>query len=408
MNLSRGIFKVVPLYFNYLINYIVPFITMPILINNIGIVGYGFLGIIQANISYTSLLVNFSFDVTGVRRVSSLTNDIERAQAVIHLILAKCFLFLISLVLFSSFIVLYPLDEASKVAAMYAFGINFGFLMTNNWFYLSFNLSSRFVILNTFFKAVTYFLVIYLVKADSLYRYFIIFSVSQICFGVINIYDIYKVINPHINRLVFVDIKKEIKKIFKDDARIFLSNILTNVYTVSFISIIGLVTSREVVGIYSSISKIVIAINSFIFIPINQYFTPILSNKYSNKSVNRILLVSIVITAIFVLSMQLTASYSLPIFFARQYKIELLYLFRILIIIPFVLCFSNTFGALGLIATKNDKAYFRNILIVSISSIFLVTYLAYNFSFLGAGFAWLLTEILMSYLSYLSFKRIVK
>lgn len=88
------------------INYLVPILTLPLLVKSLGVVGYGKLAFYLAFINYFILLTDFGFNLSASREISLLRDCKEKVSEVFfNVFYAKVMLCSISLFVVLSFIV---------------------------------------------------------------------------------------------------------------------------------------------------------------------------------------------------------------------------------------------------------------------------------------------------------------
>ncbi|MDI3238210.1 oligosaccharide flippase family protein, partial [Acinetobacter ursingii] len=80
-------------------NYLLPLINIPILARAFGPENLGLITYITAITAYFVLLIDYSFNFTGVRRISK--DELNPVKVFNTILTARCYLFLVSIIVFS-------------------------------------------------------------------------------------------------------------------------------------------------------------------------------------------------------------------------------------------------------------------------------------------------------------------
>ncbi|WP_369410876.1 oligosaccharide flippase family protein [Desertivirga brevis] len=387
------------LYLSYIVNYLFPLLIVPIILRRVGLINFGLLGFSQVIVNYFSLIINYGFDISATREIAKL-KDKEKVQDYISDILRlKIILFAACTTALVIYLLIAQYPKEVTMLYMFTYLINLGFLFTCNWYFLGTKKITYFTWINLTIKALV-FLSIYLFVFSNTYSYYnLIFSFGQIIIGCLHLFLI--------TREYKIDILPSIKNIstcysqLAQSFPIFISTIITNIYTLSTVTVLGFVSGAQSVGIFSSASKLISAAITILYMPLNQFLLPELARAGEAEilpAIKKILSISLVL-----------ASLTSILFFASsELLMELLYgqnglegvmVIKVLSFLPLIISFSNAFGSLGLISLKKDWVYLKIISSACILSLILATVLSTYFTYVGASIAWVMVELVISALT---------
>ncbi|HDU3746081.1 TPA: oligosaccharide flippase family protein, partial [Klebsiella pneumoniae subsp. pneumoniae] len=187
----------------------------------------------------------------------------------------------------------------------------------------------------------------------------------------------------------------------KDDFYIFISSILSNLYTTTGVVILGMMTSNTEVGLYSSAQKIIDLMRNFSLLPLNMLIFPLLSAAFGHnkeialehiRRVMPLFCVFCLLSAVFIF---LFGDLIILAFFGEQFSASSL-LLKILSIGFVAVFFGVVIGGQVILNLQFDKQFVIMQLIVAIVSLIL------NFMILPSGGAittaiiWSFSEVLMT------------
>lgn len=379
-------------------NYIFPLITIPIVSRIFGPELMGKYVLLTSIVSYFSLFVNYSFNYTGVRR---LTRAFENKNEIFYTIFFTQFIivFFISLVFL---ICLYyvPLLSENKLLSLVCFIGVFSCLGQQNWIfqaYSDFKLITYISVLTKVFALI--FIVLFIkVKQDIvLYAFIVQFSLF---------------IGAFIGLVVSIfryELKIKLPKFvmciqyLRDDFYVFISSILSNLYTTTGVVILGLTTSTAEVGFYSSAQKIIDLMRNFSLLPLNMLIFPLLSTAFGkNKEtallyIRKLMPVFVLFCLLSVSFVALFGDYIILIFFGEQFSASAL-LLKILSIGFVAVFFGVVIGGQVILNLHYDRQFVIMQIVVAVIS------LTFNFMILPYGGAlttaiiWSFSEVLMTIL----------
>lgn len=362
-----------------MVNYAFPIITIPIVSRVFGPEKIGFINYITAIVAYFTLMVSYSFNFTGVRRV---TADFSKKDKVFRTIFTTQSILLLVCAFIFIFVVLVQKDlKDNFILAVVIFTSCVTALFTQNWF-LQANSDFKFLAKISFSsKLLSFILIIFLIKGgSSLLVYaaiinFIPLIVSVVVFVItIRRYRI-KLYPARIGDCI---------SYLKEDSYLFLSSIVTSLYTTSGIILLGYLSSKSEVGYYTSAQRVIDTFKSIIMLPISQIVFPILSEKFSKNinegmaTVRKIMPIFILISLSTLVFIYVFSGLIVGVLFGPEFT-PVIQMLSILSLGLFFVFFGTLIGGQVMLNLKLDKQFLWIQVIVSCLS------LVFNFLFIHKG-----------------------
>ena len=281
-------------------NYALPLISIPVISRIIGPEKFGIINYCAAFISYFNILITYGFDLTANRRVAKdPENDNLRNRVFSEVFQAQLLLFLISTILFIGCLYVFPPLEKEKEVAIFSFLYCIGTLLTQNWLFLAMQDLPKVALFDFTSKLLFTIFVLIVVREKSDYLWQpLITSLIQIIVALASfIWAIKKY------KLKFIKTGlKEILRLLKNEAVVFLSLILISLYTITNIIILGLFQDSEKVGFYTGGQKLITIVYSVISIPLSHALFPYIGKAFSENHQKAILIVQKIIPLIILLT----------------------------------------------------------------------------------------------------------
>lgn len=384
-----------------------PLLTLPYLVKTLGIGNFGLYSFAFAFMGYFNIITNYGFDLTATRAISinrENKDEVQRIFSTVYVIkfclLLLCLLLLILLVFFipklNTYFYIYLLAFISVV----------GNVLFPIWFFQGIEKMKYITFLNVTSRTlVTISIFIFIHDEKDILLALLINTLTFFLPGIIGFsFVLIKF------RLKFtVPRKNEIIQMVKEGWHIFISSFLGNVIASSGVFILGITNSKEIVGIYSAIEKIIRAIIGF-FMPITQALFPYVSAKFAQsykvglsivkKSGKLIIMLAIFIGAIFLIF----SSQILGIIYGNEVA-DYSMVMQVLVFWFIISIINNIIGYQFLIASGQEKLYSRSFIIAAVITIMLYILLAGPLSMYGIILAMLLGEISLTLTMALSIYR---
>jgi polysaccharide transporter, PST family len=375
------------------LNFILPLISLPYLLRVVGPSNYGLISTAQAFVQYFILFTDYGFNLVATRDISIAREDKKQVSVIFStvmlvriLLLAFSFLVLFVVV---SFI---PKFQHDSMVYYLTFGMAVGNVLFPIWFFQGMENMKVISILNIVSKAIFTIGIFILVKGPSQYLYVAVLnSLGYILIGVIGLFLVIfkykiKVIKPS---------KEQIIHQLKEGWDIFVSNIVTSLYTNSNIFILSFFASNKIVGYYAGADKIVKAVSSVVG-PLIQTVYPFLSRalqESKEKAIGIINKIFILITVTMGLLSVILGVFAKPLvnLLAAKY-VESIQLLQIMAGLPLILGWASVLGILTMINFDYKRQLSRIYICASILSVILMAILVPTFKQYGTAWNAILTE----------------
>ena len=377
-------------------NYLLPLINIPILARAFGPENLGLITYITAITAYFVLLIDYSFNFTGVSRISK--DELDPVKVFNTILTARCYLFLVSIIVFS--ISLYFINDLRENYLL----LSIFFLsclvpiFTNMWFLQAKNMFKQIAIFNFIAKlAVTIGVVILIRSKDDVVKYAMLLNFSNLVIAIIGFYYICKKFNIYLKFVKF----KEVVKYLIEDKYLFLSSIVTNLYTTTGIVILGALSTKVEVGYYGAAQKIIELAKNVVAMPIYQVVFPILARKFGEsqiigvEAVKKILPIFNIITLIVLCGLILMGYFLISILFGNEFLDS----YKILVILSFGLAavfYGILIGGQVMLNIGMDREFVRIQVIVAVLSIAMSLMILPYGGATTIALIWALSEIIIT------------
>jgi O-antigen/teichoic acid export membrane protein len=388
-------------------NYAFPLISIPIISRIIGPDKFGVINYSTAFVAYFILLISYGFDLTATRRVAQDPNNFNlRNQVFSEVLNAKILLFLISAVLFIIGLYIFPPLSLEKKVAVFSFLACIGAILTQNWLFQAMQDLPKVAILNLISKLLFSLGILAIVhKKDDYIWIPLLTSMLQISFAVLSLIWAY---NRYQLKFKFLPLKLTIAFIISERA-VFLTSVVTNLYTTTNIIILGLLQNEAQVGYYTAGQRLMDVVSNIINMPLSQALYPFLSLAFRESKENGILVVQKLTPLIvfFTLAMSVVMFFIGPtlliLFFGNTFEPSIA-VFRILVFIPLVISVNNIFCIQIMLNLKMDNIFFKITLIGAILSVSSNLLMSKHLGYIGTAWNWLIVEIFVTVAAYIALK----
>lgn len=380
-------------------NYVLPLVSIPIIVRIIGPGNFGTINYYNSFIAYFILLINYGFDYSGTRFIATdQDNVLRRNQQFTKILMAKALLFLVSIVVFTISILLISKSHSETTVAIYTFLIVIAWVLSPNWFYQGMQELTSVAIFNLVSKTLFTVLILLMIrKRDDYILQPLILSLTQIAIALVSLLYAIKKFGIVFKRTSI----RAVLKLLWDDRMLFFSMLSTNLYTDTNIVVLGLFETREHVGYFTAAWKLIFVFLVVISFPISQALFPYIANSFAKniqeglEKIRRVLPLiiyfSLICSAVLYLSSQLLVTGFYGHSFQPAVKI-----FRILCIVP-VLSFINTvLGLQTMVNLKMDRPYFVIIFSGGIFSIVFNIVMLHFYGYTGSAWSWIFAETIIA------------
>lgn len=368
MKKKRRLFEnVFSLFFLQTSNYILPLVTLPYLVRVLGPEKFGLVVFSQAFIQYFVLLTDYGFNYTATRDIAI---NIENNKKVAEIFSSVLFIRVILLILSGLFLMLFVTAIPKFCSDWLIYLITFITVIGNAlfpiYFFQGIQKMKYITYLNLIAKLLTTTMIFIFINNQQDY---LLVALIQSSSSLIIAFLALALILKYYPYLFVIPSRGNICNQVKSGFDLFLTNTMSNILSNSGIFVLGLFFGNETVGIYSSIEKVVKAIQG-LFSPLTQSLFPYAVDKFkssytigqhfwlrSTQVIVALALVTFIITGL-VIDQIVMLLYSGKI--NAPMIIE-----QLLCIWAFFGIFNNCFGIQYLVALGCSKEYKRSFFIAS-------------------------------------------
>ncbi|WP_456408305.1 oligosaccharide flippase family protein [Caldithrix abyssi] len=281
---SREYRQLIKNFFNFTIfqlsNYLIPLITIPYIIRIVGVEKFGIISIAQAVGYYFRVVVEYGFPISGVQYVAQNQAKSQKLSEIYsNVIFIQIFLMLAGLLLLLGLVHFIPGMHKEWQVYLFAYGIVPANILMALWFYIGIENMKYLNYINSLGRLLYLcFIFLFIQKpADyvmvPLFNSMALFMAGLLSLAIVKFKFKIRLSSPDVQR---------IKYYLQDGWSLFVSNFAINFYRNINILILSLFTSKEVVGVFAAVEKVVKVIQT-IFSPLTRTLYPFISRITSES-----------------------------------------------------------------------------------------------------------------------------
>lgn len=366
--------NVASLYLLRILSQLLTFVTIPLIISQLGIDEYGKYAYSIGILGYILLLIDYGFDYTGIREIG---RGGELSLVIMKVYFAKIFLALIGSALVIIISISIDIDSRLFYACF--------FLIVTQAFFPTFIFQAKKDMAQLLKISIASKIVSFVVAYIAIILFSSIWMLPLI-YGLVNLVVLYILFFFIKERYKLKNVKIRVKDITSTligSFDIFITKFSTGLFTGLPILVVGSLYSKEIVGIFSLFDKIVLGLKG-LFLPLIQGLFPYASNllKYKSADLKKLYALASIICLFFlaiaiciVLMLQLNLS-SIGLSSIEKYT----HIFKYIVAIAFFSLVNNIFVNIFLINfdQENKIKYFNLVVTVLCSFILLSGYTEKN------------------------------
>ena len=299
-----------------ILNYVLPFITLPYVARIFRVADYGTVFFAQVLMDYFGRLIMFGFDLSAVRQIAIHSNSPKEVNHIFNSVFFVQVIFLIIGFIILNLVVFY-IPKFTKDWLIYYFSYLglVGAVFTFNWFYQGIARMKFITILNIITRTISLALIFTIIKkADDYIWYPLLNSSAMIIAGFISII----LVKKYFNIKFYIPKIKTIWTTIKYSSEFFLTKASISLYRSTNAFVLGLVISSTAVAYYVAADKIFWAIAAMYTTFINALF-PYMSKNKDIKFFKKILKYLVIISIGLSLFMFFGAKYIILLFYSAKY-----------------------------------------------------------------------------------------
>lgn len=383
-----------------MVNKLIPVLVLPYVVRVIGVENYGIVNWAQALVLYFTLTVNYGFDFSATREISSNRFNNKRLSVIFNkVVFSKILLFVFCTIVYSVLLLLIPKIRDHYVLFILTYLVNIGHIFFPTWMLQGTENLTTFAVYNLIIKIIAnLFLLFFLREESQFYLIPAFLSLGHIIIGIIAFAYCIKYYNliirlPRINTLFSV---------INKDKYIFFSTISNDLIVTGNILVLGFLSTDRSVGLFSAVSKIIIVLINLFFTPITQAFFPKLAYDIKENfkkgwlQVQKLALVMGTFSLMLSVFIFIAAYPLIKVLFGQEF-ISVTNDLRFVSVIVLINAFRQVWTVQGLLNLKMDKIYFIILTLCAVFGMGLNVILIQNgFAHFGTCIAWLVTEVFIT------------
>lgn len=257
--------------------YFLPLITVPYLVRVLGVEKFGLVMFAQTTIQYFIIFVDFGFNLSATRMIAQKRQDIDEVSHIFCSVLLVKFIFTII-----GFLILWlcvtVIDRFAEDPMIYfiSYGIVVGNFLFPIWFFQGMEKMKYSTAMTLVARTISVLLIFVLVIDTSDYLIVpLLYSIGMILAGLISLWIVFfrfkvKLIVPSIAEIIYH---------IKDSYQFFIANLSSSVSSSFNTLLLGLLTSNEMVGIYSAAEKLFVAMRAAFYPIVNALYPYMVAQK---------------------------------------------------------------------------------------------------------------------------------
>lgn len=388
-------------FFNFTIfqfsNYLIPLITIPYIIRVVGIEKFGIISLAQAVAYYFRVVVEYGFPISGVQYVAQNQSNPKKLSEIYSNIMFIQFLLMLSgAVLLAGISLIIPDIRGEWFVFFAAYGIVPANILMALWFYIGSEHMKYLNYINFSGRIVYILLIFWLVREQKNYVLVpLLNSGSLFLAGLVSL----TIIKTNFKLSFLKPTKRLIRQYLKDGWALFVSNFTINFYRNSNIIILGIFASKEAVGMYSAVEKIIKIIQT-IFSPLTRTLYPYISRitvESEQKSVNAIskVLKIMALVSVFVTFILIVFAPWIVKLVIGQWDAQAVTLLRIGSIVVIFGVINYIIGIIFMTNFGLKKQFSKAVVIVGLGNLLICSLLSKYFGALGTVISFTMVEVLL-------------
>ncbi len=391
-------------------NLITPLLIAPYLIYVCNLDGFGKIGIAFAFSLFLILIVDYGFDIKGIKRISESRNSPMKLQnELVTTLYTKFILFFVSTIIGFSCIFFLPYFNNESLLFLFSLTIVFAQVFNPIWFLQGIEDFYTSSLLNACSKVIYVVLIFVFITESNHYVYVnFLLGISSLIVNTIGLIYVFKK-----NKFYFI--KPNFGFIFqtlRNDFSLCISQLFLSIRQLSPLFIVGYLFGYTIAGQYKILDQIISLYRTLsqVFL---KFFYPQLCFRLNEDKNNALQYwkkyVLILFSGVLISSLLLFfLSDKVLVFFRVEHNLikDLQVLFQLALIVPIAIVFSLSFEQL-MFGLHNNKLYFKITLFVTIINLTTILLFSYFYNLLGIIASIFLSEILFVYFYYQgAFKKI--
>ena len=317
-----------------ILNYIIPFITLPYITRIFRVEEYGVIIFAQVTMEYFYRFIMFGFDFSAVRQIAIHSGNKKNINHIFNSVLVTQILFIIlGSIILGLLLIFVPKLSKYWLIYLYTYLGTIGFVFTLGWFYQGIARMKFVSILNIITRTISLILIFTCIKkADDYILYPLLNSISMITAAIVSIIFLRKIFDIKF----YVPKIRTIIKTVKYSSQFFLTKVAISLYRGTNAFVLGIVVTSTAVAYYVAADKIFWAV-FFLYYTFIQALFPYMSKNKDIVFFKKMLKYLICLTIGATIFLLISSKYLILIFYSAKYleSVKILQIFSMFF--PFML-----------------------------------------------------------------------
>ncbi|QHL86553.1 oligosaccharide flippase family protein [Nibribacter ruber] len=384
------------------LNYLLPLLVMPVLMQALGVATFGLLSYAQAFIQYFIIVIDYGFDLSGTQQIARHREEPAQLRTIVtHILALKLIFFIGSFLVLWGLVTWVPVFMENRQLFLVAFGVALGQLFMPVWFFQGMERMKYVTIVHLISKAIYASLILLLVRQpEDILWVPVLQALGILVAGGVSLGLLWKEFGIRPTAVTWQGLRYQLGQGWF----VFVSNVSISAYTISNTFFLGLLAGPVAAGYYSGAEKIVRAVQG-LFIPVSQTLFPYLS-KLMHTSKERMVEVLRQLTRWTFLGAA-CASVAIAVMAPLLVRwvmgeefLPVVPVLRLMAGLPLLVCLSNVFGIQAMLNLGYRKQFFFILCTGSLLNICSVPFVAGRFEYTGVAILLMATEGLVTLLMF--------
>lgn len=397
--------SLISLFIHKFINFILPLVIIPLLIERVGIDNNGIYVFANSIFVYLLNISQYGFALSTVRDISVNRDDKAKLNEIFNkTFTTKLFIVLVCSILLILMIIFIP--QIRDYWQIYIFMILMlvGDLLMPSWFFYGIEKMRFITIVDFILKSIIIgFIYLFIKNENDFFLINFYQSIGYLLSGLIGFYYVKKTYNINVKIVDSKIVFSELKLGFSS----FLNLLTPSIFTNTAIFIVGVYLSSEEVTLIQ-LSLVIIGAFGVLNTIMTNALYPFLNKQVGsfNKAKNIFIFTGIIFSLLMFLFGPITLKLWVGNTIAQDDLEQVSYLIKIFSISPLLMSIVSVYGVNGLLIKRKDKLFSYITTFSTIISILMSVVLTPLFGILGAVVSLLVGRFIYAFLSYYNYQKI--
>ncbi|PTO68219.1 hypothetical protein CWO03_22760 [Vibrio splendidus] len=243
------------------LTYVVPLLTIPVIINAVGVSNFGLVTFSQSFLMFFYLLIDFGFSISSTKEFSLAKNDNDISYILSNLLVAKLILSLVSFFVLCLLLYLVPAFKENYLLHLLSYLWVLGQGFSPIWYFQGRESIKLYTLVQAVGKLIYLISIFLFIKTIDDYIYIPLINGMTVI--LITIYLYYAIFSKDMIKLSLLSVtKNSVMLVIKNSSKFFLSRVSVVLYSTANVFFLGIHSTPIAVGYYAVAEKVYIAVQS--------------------------------------------------------------------------------------------------------------------------------------------------